>query len=64
MVGDAQAKRLIGKVATLPTGRVAQVEDFVDFLLEREQVCAFTAATESAFAAVWDNSEDAAYDVL
>lgn len=64
MVEDAQAKRLIGKIAALPAERVAQVEDFVDFLLEREQMRAFSAASASAFANLWDNPEDAAYDAL
>ena len=64
MVEDAQATRLIGKIAALPAERIMQVEEFVDFLLERERVRAFSATTESAFTAVWDNAEDAAYDAL
>lgn len=63
MVDDAQAKRLIGKMAALPAERVVQVEDFVDFLHDRERMGAFSAASETAFAEVWDNPEDAAYDV-
>lgn len=64
MVKDAQATRLIGKIAALPPERIMQVEEFVNFLLEREGARAFSAATESVFTAVWDNPEDAAYDVL
>ena len=64
MVEDAQATRLIGKIAALPAERVAQVEAFVDFLRDRERVRAFSAASETAFAGVWDNPEDAAYDAL
>ena len=48
--------------------RVAEVEDFVDFLAAREgdgQASRLTArASEAAFGAVWDNTEDAEYDTL
>lgn len=64
MAGDAQLKRLIGKIGALPAEGVAQVGDFVDFLHDLEQVRAFVAAGASTFAAVWDNPEDAAYDDL
>ena len=62
MVEDAQATRLIGKIAALPSERVAQVEDFVDFLHDRERVRAISATSETAFGGIWDNPEDAAYD--
>lgn len=55
---------LIQKIGALPAGRLAQVEDFVDFILEREGVRAFAAVGTSAFAAAWDNPGDAAYDAL
>lgn len=64
MVDDAQAKRLMAKIAALPAERVAQVEDFLDFLHDRERARAFAAASTSAFANLWDNLEDAAYDAL
>ncbi|MDP3635283.1 hypothetical protein [Phenylobacterium sp.] len=68
MADDAQAKSLIEKIAALPAGRIAEVEDFVDFLSQREAhlsvVRAMAAVSEPAFAAVWDNPEDAAYDDL
>jgi hypothetical protein len=57
---------LIQKLQRLPTQRLAEVEDFVDFLQEREEdrqlVQAATKAAEARFATVWDNDEDAAYD--
>jgi hypothetical protein len=63
---DPQA--LIEKLKTLPPERVAEVEDFVDFLRtrdgERAAVRAATRAAEPAFAKVWDNDDDAAYDRL
>jgi hypothetical protein len=59
---------LIEKIAALPVDRVAEVEDFVDFLRSREQDRALSraalAASEPAFAAVWENAEDDAYDDL
>lgn len=71
---------LIEKIATLPPQRLAEVEDFVDFLRAREAGSANKAserdardahlaaqaarASEPAFARVWENDEDAAYDRL
>lgn len=59
---------LIEKLRTLPPERVAEVEDFVDFLHtrdgERAAVRAATRAAEPAFAKVWENDDDAAYDRL
>lgn len=57
---------LIDKIKQLPPQRVAEVEDFVDFLRAREdgQRLSHAAAksNEASFAHVWDNDEDAAYD--
>ncbi|MDP2006324.1 MAG: DUF2281 domain-containing protein [Rubrivivax sp.] len=57
---------LIEKIKQLPPQRVAEVEDFVDFLRARvdEQKLTQAAAksSEPSFAAVWDNEEDSAYD--
>lgn len=59
---------LIAKLRELPPQRLAEVEDFVDFLRTREGhrgvVRAATRAAEPAFARIWDNSDDAAYDRL
>jgi Protein of unknown function (DUF2281) len=65
---------LIEKIATLPPQRLAEVEDFVDFLrarddaqsTQRDKRLATEAAraSEPSFAQVWDNDEDAAYDRL
>ncbi len=59
---------LIHKIRSLPPERVAEVEDFVDFLRVRDQDRQFTQAaerlSEDAFRAVWDNSDDAEYDRL
>lgn len=59
---------LIEKLKTLPPERVAEVEDFVDFLRARDRERATVRAgmhiAEPAFAKVWDNEDDAAYDKL
>lgn len=53
---------LMENIQTLPPHRLAEVEDFVDFIRLREQRRPLThdAATASlpAFAAVWSNPED------
>ena len=59
---------LIQKIRNLPPERVAEVEDFVDFLTVRDQdrrlIQAATRMSEDAFRAVWDNADDAEYDNL
>lgn len=60
------AHTLLEKLKTLPPERVAEVEDFVDFLRTRdgERVLARAAmrAAEPVFAKIWDNEDDAVYD--
>jgi hypothetical protein len=57
---------LFEKIARLPFARVAEVEDFVDFLALRNADCelvhAAAAASVPAFAKIWDNPEDDVYD--
>lgn len=57
---------LFDKIKQLPPQRMAEVEDFVDFLRAREDEQRLTQAaakaSEASFAQVWDNDEDAAYD--
>jgi hypothetical protein len=59
---------LIEKIKQLPPQRLAEVEDFVDFLRTRDDgrrlTQAATRTSEASFAAVWNNDEDAAYDRL
>ena len=59
---------LIDKLRSLPPQRLAEVEDFVDFLHSRDDdqrlVRAAAALSESALHAVWDNEDDADYDRL
>ena len=59
---------LLEKIRQLPPLRVAEVEDFIDFLRQREEASQLSDAagkvSEPSLAAVWDNDEDAAYDRL
>ena len=59
---------LIEKIRELPPDRLVEVEDFVDFIRLREQqrilTRAASAASAPAFAEIWENPEDDAYDAL
>lgn len=59
---------LIEKIDALSADRLAEVEDFVDFIRKRDQdhslVRAAAAMSASAFAAIWSNPEDDAYDAI
>ena len=65
---SATEQVLIEKIRQLPPQRLAELEDFVDFLRIREDeqrlTQAATRVSEASFAAVWDNDEDAVYDRL
>ena len=67
MNGDDE-RAILEKLKNLPPERVAEVEDFVDFLrardAERQLTRAALKASEPAFKKVWDNPDDAAYDAL
>ncbi len=62
------SRMLIEKIEALPAERIAEVEDFVEFLRLREEERALTrtaaAASAPGFAEVWNNPEDDAYDTL
>ncbi len=61
-------RKLIDKLEALSPERIAEVEDFIDFLKSRDtdrQLTRMMAkASEPAFAKVWDNPDDAVYDAL
>jgi hypothetical protein len=63
-----RAQTLIEKISDLPIERIAEVEDFVDFIRQRDQDRGLTRAASEvsapALAALWDNPEDAAYDAI
>ena len=65
---STETKSLMEKIETLPAERIAEIEDFVDFIRERERDRALSraaaAASAPAFAGVWSNPEDDVYDAL
>ena len=56
------------KLEQLAPDRLAEVEDFIDFLrerdLDRQLRQDHAQASEAAFAKIWDNDSDAVYDEL
>jgi hypothetical protein len=65
---NLQEQTLIEKIRSLPPEKLAEVEDFVDFLRQRDDdgrlTRAATRLSEEAFRKVWDNPDDADYDRL
>jgi hypothetical protein len=63
-----EEEELLAKLRTLPPARLAEALDFIDFLRQRSEDEQLTEAaarlSEAAFARVWDNPDDAAYDRL
>lgn len=61
-------QRILEKIRQLPHEKVIEVEDFIDFLnqrnADRSLTLAATKLAESALEKIWDNPEDAAYDDL
>ena len=68
MSAKRREQDLMEKIRRLPEDKLAEVEDFVDFLRQRQEVRrlaqAVTGASEAAFAKAWNNPDDAAYDRL
>lgn len=67
-VMNANTQSLIDKINALPSERIDEVKDFVDFISVRAQGGtlrrASVAASARAFERVWDNPEDGVYDAL
>ncbi len=63
-----QERILIQKIRTLSPEKISEVEDFVDFLSQRDQdrrlLYASNKLAEDAFGKIWDNPEDEVYDRL
>jgi hypothetical protein len=59
---------LIAKIRSVPPEKVAEVEEFVDFLStgndDRRLTRAAARLSQDAFPNVWDNPDDADYDRL
>jgi hypothetical protein len=67
-VMPTNTRTLIEKIEALSAEKIAEVEDFVDFIALREQDRALTraaaVASTPAFANVWSNPDDDVYDAL
>ncbi|MDA3850531.1 MAG: hypothetical protein PF447_04595 [Spirochaetaceae bacterium] len=63
-----QVETMIEKLNHMSPQRLAEISDFIDFLQQRDQNLRlkrdFSKGSETAFAKVWDNEEDSAYDAL
>jgi len=61
-------QQMVKKLKALPPAKVAEVEDFIDFIASRDSdralVQAAKAITEPSLKAIWDNADDAVYDRL
>jgi hypothetical protein len=61
-------RELLEKIRALPEEKVAEVEDFVDFLHHRGDERRLTQAaarlSEESLREIWDNPDDADYDLL
>lgn len=61
-------EELIEKLNSLPSDRINEVEDFIDFLKHRETEFQLTQAAtktaEQSFNKIWDNPDDSIYDSL
>lgn len=63
-----QIQSLMEKIQILPPEKIAEVEDFVDFLQQRSErqrlTRTATKLSEVPFQKIWDNPDDAVYDKL
>lgn len=62
-----QTETLIEKIKHLPPQRQVEVENFVDFLAQKDELELAQSAmkmSEKSFEKIWDNDEDAVYDKL
>jgi len=63
-----QIQHVMEKLQTLAPNRVDEVEDFIDFLTQRDRDRQLTqaamSASEPTLQAIWDNADDAQYDQL
>jgi len=65
---QAQIEHIQEKLTSLAPDRLDEVEDFIDFLQQRDQEkhlrSSYSQLSEEAFNKVWDNDDDAIYDRL
>ena len=67
-VQTQQIEQLANKLQTLSPERIMEVEDFIDFLRQRDENRQLTQlamnASQSTLNTIWDNTDDAEYDRL
>lgn len=65
---QARVESMLDKLKNLSSERLIEVEDFIDFLNQRDQDKRiredYAKASEDTFKKAWDNDEDAIYDTL
>lgn len=65
---QSQLEYMLEKLEHLSPERLAEVEDFIDFLNHRDQDKRLrqdlTQASEDSFSKIWNNDDDAIYDTL
>lgn len=63
-----QLEQVVEKLEHLSPDCLAEVDNFIDFIRQRDRDKYlrqdYTQASEATFAKVWDNDEDAIYDKL
>lgn len=68
MPAQQHIERMVKKLEQLPPERIAEVDDFIDFLNNRDEdrglVQAAQRISESTLHTVWNNPTDADYDHL
>lgn len=68
MAAQPHLESMMKKIERLPPERVAEVEDFIDFLNQRDNdrglVWVAQGVSETSLRTVWDNPTDAEYDRL
>lgn len=68
MPAQQHIEQMVKKLERLPPERVAEVDDFIDFLNHRDEdrglVHAAQAVSEHTLYTVWNNPADADYDRL
>jgi hypothetical protein len=68
MPAQQHIEQMVKKLERLPPERVAEVEDFIDFLNNRDEdrslVLAAQVVSENTLEAIWGDPADADYDRL
>ena len=68
MIMQLQLEQVMEKLEYLSPSRLAEVEDFIDFIQQRDQDKRlrqdYSRASQITFLKVWDNDEDTVYDKL